>query len=487
MIGRSDFLAGAFPPAAPTATTPAAPTPAAPRLFIARVAVGLPVGLAPLPAIGGFAGRLLRFPIEASPGVILAAHRPTGRSPVGALGPPLQRAVDRCVPIKSRGGAFFSRRLARAFRVVATHRPTLSIILATILATRRSRRAALLACVLAGGPAGLEAEVVIVGVEVIPWACSILGVPHGPLAARRLIAIATATPPSTAAAAPPAAAPRFATAAVPFDPFAAVANAIVARGAVFTGDVVFAGGALLSLSKRWAVVAHRRPGGFLPRLVVSRDRWSILAAALPCRATAPVATPTAASGAPAIAASFVVAPAAGRPFGRPAIDDRPILKAKRIGCRFATAGAGREIVAGALLVGTPLPGWARFWLAIERFRRGERSPLARCRRGRRAGRRGGAGGQRIGLQAQPRDDVGPIGVSSRRSWLFGLGATRLSGSGPVGGGLGSGGLGTGLVWRRNGAQAVGERGPRIVCFRHGSDGFLDNGGRPKGAPGCWQG
>ena len=452
--------------------------------------MGLPVGLAPFPAIGGFAGRLQRFPIEASPGVILAAHRPTGRSPVSALGPPLLRAVDRRVPIESRGGAFFSRRLARAFRV-ATHRPTLPIILATIqatiLATRRGWRAALLAGVLAGGPAGLEAEVVVVGVEVIPWACGILGVPHGPIAARRLIAIATATPPSTAAAAPPAAAPRFATAAVPFDPFAAVANAIIARRAVFTGDVVFAGGAILSLSKRWAVVAHRRPGGFLPGLVVSRDRWSILAAALPCRAAAPVATPTAASGAPAVAASFVVAPAAGRPFGRPAIDDRPILKANRIGCRFATAGAGREIAAGALLVGTPLPGWARFWLAIERFRRGERSPLARCRRGRLAGRRGGAGGQRIGLQSQPRDDVGPIGVSSRRSWLFGLGATRLSGSGSVGGGLGSGGLGTGLVWRRNGAQAVGERGPRIVCFRHGSDGFLDNGGRPKGAPGGWQG
>jgi hypothetical protein len=463
-------------------------------LFIARVAVGLPVGLAPLPAIGGFAGRLLGFPIEASPGVVLDAHRPTGRSPIGALRPRLQRAVDRRVPIESRGGAFFSRRLVRAFRVVATHRPTLPIILATILATRRGWRAALLACVLAGGPAGLEAEVVVAGVEVIPWACGIFGVPCGPLAARRLIALATATPPSTAAAAPPAAAPRFATAAVSFDPLAAVTNAIVARGAVFIGDVVFPGGALVSLSKRWAVVAYRRPGGFLPRLVGSRDRWPIVAAAFPCRAAAPVATPTAASGAPAVASPFVVAPAAGcwpfaagRPFGRPAIDDWPILEAKRIGCRLATAGAGREIVAGALLVGTPLPGWARLWLAIERFRRGERSPLARYRRGRLAGRRGGAGGQRIGLQAQPRDDVGPIGVSSGRSRLFGLGATCLSGSGPVGGGLGSGGLGTGLVWRRNGAQAVGERGPRIVCFRHGSDGFLDNGGRPKGAPGCWQG
>lgn len=437
--------------------------------------MGLPVGLAPLPAIGGFADRLRKVSIEASPSVVLA-HRPTGRSPIGALGALLRRAVDRRVPIESRGGAVFSWRLARAFRVGATHRPTLPII----LATRRGWRAPRLTCVLAGRPAGLEAAVVVAGVEVIPFRCGILGAFHGPLAARRLIA--TATPPSTAATAPPAAAPRFTTAAaVPFDPLAAVTDAFVARGAVFTG------GALLSLSKRWAVVTPRRPGGFLPRLVVPRDRWSILAAALPCRAAAPVATPTAASRAPAVAASFVVAPAAaGRPFGRPAIDDRPILEAERIGCRLATAIARREIVAGALLVGTPLPGWARFGLAIERFRRGERSPLPRCRRGRLAGR-SGAGGHRIGLETQPRDDVGPIGISSRWRWLFGLGATRLDGSGPVGGGLGSGGLRTGLVWRRNGAQAVGERGPRIVCFRHGSDGFLDNGGRPKGAPGCWQG
>lgn len=443
--------------------------------------MGLPVGWAPLPAIGGFAGRLRKFSIEASPGVVLVAHRPTGRGPVGALRPLLRGAVDRRVPIESRGGAFFSWRLARAFRVGATHRPTLPII----LATRRGWRAALLTCVLAGGPAGLVAAVVAAGVEVIPFGCGILGAPHGPLAARRLIAIATAPPPSTAAAAPPAAAPRFTTTRVPFDPLAAVTDAFVARRAVFTGVVEFPGGALLS--KRWAVVTPRRPGGFLPRLVVPRDRWSILAAAFPCRAAAPVATPTAASRAPAVAASFVVAPAAaGRPFGRPAIDDRPILEAERIGCRLATASTQREIAAGALLVGTPLPGWARFWLAIERFRRGERSPLARCRRGRLAGR-GGAGGHRIGLETEPRDDVGPIGVSSRWRWLFGLGATRLDGSGPVGGGLGSGGLRTGLVWRRNGAQAVGERGPRIVCFRHGSDGFLDNGGRPKGAPGFWQG
>jgi len=368
---------------------------------------------------------------------------------------------------------------------VATHRPTIPII----LATRRGRRAPLLTRVLAGGPAGLEADILVAGVEVIPWCRGILGAPYGPLAARCVVALATATPPSPAAAAPTAAAPRFATAEVPFDSLAAVADAIVARGAVSTGLVLFPGGALLG--ERWAVVAPRRPGGFLPRLFVPRGRWPILATALPCRATAPVATPTAASGAPAFAAPFVVAPATGRwPFGRPAIDDRPILEAERIGRRFATAGAGREFVAGALLVGTPLPGWARFWLAIERFCRGERSPLAGCRRGRLARRRGRlarrrgrlARRHRIGLEAEPGDDVGPIGVSSRRSGLFGFWATCLGGSGPIGGGLGSGGLGTGLVWRRNGAQAVGERGPRIVCFRHGSDGFLDSGGRPKGAP-----
>lgn len=283
--------------------------------------MGLPVGWAPLPAIGGFADRLRKFPIEASPGVVLVAHRPTSRGPVGALGPLLQRAVDRRVPIESRGRVVFSWRLARAFRVGATHRPTLP----TILATRRGWRAARLTCVLAGGPAGLEAAVV----EVIPFRCGILGAFHGPLTARRLIAIATATPASTAAAAPPAAAPRFTTAAVPCDPLAAVTDAFVARGAVFTGVFVFPGGALLSLSKRWAVVTPRSPRGFLPWLVVPRDRWSILAAALPCRAAAPVATPTAASGAPAVAASFVVAPAAGgRPSGRPAIDDRPILEAE---------------------------------------------------------------------------------------------------------------------------------------------------------------
>ena len=184
---------------------------------------------------------------------------------------------------------------------------------------------------------------------------------------------------------------------------------------------------------------------------------------------------------PSPVAAAVVIPVTGDwTVGGATVDDRTILEAEIVNAPIGHDVARREIAGGRFHLRKTL-GMFRpalpFRTSLERLRCGRGGPFPG--RGRRGSRRTERNSVR--LKAQSGDDVGPVARGSLGRRLLGLGTPRLDGSG--GSRLRSGGgLCGGLVRRWTGAEAVGEGGPRIVCFRHGSDGFLDNGGGPKGAP-----
>ncbi len=514
------IFARPFPAPTTAAPTTAAAAAAAPRLLVAGIAPRFSITGEPVTPADRFTDRFTGLQVDAAPVVVVPIGPPGGR-PIRALGTGRGGSpVDRRIPIKPRGRG----RLLAARRWVAVLAVTVAggTPFAIDLATRGSRTSFLSGGVL-GRPPRLETELVvgrvfgsIVGPIIVLRAasrCVVLG--PRPFAPRCVVAIPASAAPSAPASPAATAAPRFAVAPVPLGTVAIFEDPPFGRIDVVDRVVIRspAGVTILGPGRLTdGIAAPRRTKRLGTGLIGSDISRTLGAGAIPGRSprgiprlgalamasvtTASVTAASPARGTTTVTATFaaaVVFPSArGRTVGRAPVgapirttlrtpvNDRAILEAEVVGTPIGGDVARREIPGGSLrLRETVAAPVLPLRTALERFRRRQGGPFAGG--GRRGNGRGGPRRNRVWLEAQAGNDVGPVPPRCLGSGLLRLGAPRLDDAG--GSGLRSGGgLGRGLVRRGNGAEAVGEGGPRIVCFRHGSDGFLDSGGSPKRAP-----
>ncbi len=427
------IFAGPFP-ATTTAATTTAPAPAAAsRLLVAGVSARLPIRGAAFTPTARLADRLAGLQVDAPP-VVVVPLDPSGRRTVGALGTRWSgTSVGRCIPIKTSSGGrlLATRRLAAELAVAVAGGAPFPVV----LAARGGGRTPLLTGRVLGGTPRLKAELVVaavVGPIFVLGAASrslVIGTLRGPFAPRCVVAIPSSAPSATAASPAATATPRFSAAPVPLGAIAifedpgfrriGVVDLVVIltpAGVAIPGPGGLAGriATLRRTERVWTGLVGSGVNGTLgtgaipgraPRGIARFGAFATpsVTAASPAGGTATVPTPFAATVLFPSARSRTVGRAAIRATVsatiRPTIHDRAIVKTEVVGAPIGGDVARREIPGGSLrLRETFTAAVLPFRTALERLWRRHGRPFAGC--GRRWGGRGGAGRNRVWLEAQ---------------------------------------------------------------------------------------